>query len=132
MCLYTNEKEPRVAQEDINVYKVLLILKDGSLKSPYHQSFGNWNFNELYINSQSEDISQIFELMEIGPGFFHSYLTEEACNEMVGKIRRQIDRYKSSQKVKIFRAIIPKGTSFYVGQRSDICSKAIIIKDDFT
>lgn len=132
MCLYTKQNNPNIAQDDIIVCKVMLVWKDGSIHSPYQQLSTNWELNELYINSQEISTREYWGWIELSKGFYHSYQNELACQDLVNYLNRKIKRTNNSHEVKIYKAIIPKGTEYYIGQRSDFCSRAIIIKDDFT
>lgn len=131
MCLYTEQKEAKIAQDDIIACKVLLVYPDGSLHSPYQRS-NDWKLDELYINSESIEVKEYWGYLEYGKGFYHSYQNELACKDLVNYFERKIDRIKYDYEVRIYKVIIPKGTEYFIGQRSDICSRAIIIKDDFT
>lgn len=132
MCLYTHQDSPNIAQENIVVCKVLVVWTDGSLHSPYQQLETNWEFDKIYINSEPIEYKEYWGYKEFGKGFYHSYQNELACKDLIKYFNRKKEKLKANYEIRIYKAIIPKGTEYYTGQRSDICSQAIIIKNDFT
>lgn len=124
MCLFTSQKEPLISDEDIKCYKIVKVTKDG-LFSPYR------NFtitpNIPMEDTSEEHMCELFGLMEITSGFFHSITTKEAVLKLEAELKRQTLKFKKKPEFKICEAIIPKGTPYYVGQRSDICSKTLVI-----
>jgi hypothetical protein len=131
MCLFTTQQEPLIAEEDIEVYK---ILRD-DLSSP-SQEF-KYEQNKLYSTEDEEkfidyiDIDISDELsnkkvtyLKISKGFFHSYMLKKySVNMMV------YFSYFDNTNRRLFKAIIPKGAKYYIGD-VDICSNKIIITSE--
>ena len=63
-------------------------------------------------------------MTEITSGFFHTFTTKERVLKEVKILQRKLPK---GTKLKVFKAVIPKGSAYYVEQRSDMCSKTLII-----
>lgn len=124
MCLevkkiYHRDGAPLVAEEDIIVYKVLYVSNDRErYYTPYRAMRIDFRRNraslprihrmiteEGYINSKK---------LFVGRGY-HSYLVEPLA------------RIRCFQNRQLFKAIIPKGASYYIGNMRDIVSDRLII-----
>lgn len=121
MCLFSSQKTPLIANEDILCYKILIPV-DGNFVTPYRDFI--FNINKIIQDKEEECIREIFGMTEVTSGFFHSFITKERVLEEIKILQRKLP---TGTKLKVFKAIIPKGYSYYVGQRSDMCSKALII-----
>lgn len=126
MCLYSESKDPKVAAEDIPVFKVLV--KVGKEYSAPYQNF-IYEPNKLYEDTSEEHIQELFGFYEVSQGYFHACLNEESASDLAKEYARCLRMRQVKYPIEIFNAIIPKGSSYYVGQRCDICSRSIIIKD---
>ena len=119
MCLYTNNKYPHIAEEDIVVYKIL----DEDLRSPY-QDF-QYELNKEYINEDEKGVSD-YSPFAIGSGYFHAFMDEENAK---GCIKSAIIWKKV--KLKLFKAIIPKGSQYYISvYKEQICGDRIKIIEE--
>jgi hypothetical protein len=78
----------------------------------------------LTVDSAEEHIGELFGVTEITSGFFHTLTTKEEVLKEIKTLQRKLPK---GSKLKVFKAIIPKGCEYYVGQRSDMCSKALMI-----
>ena len=119
MCLYTNNKYPYTAEEDIVVYKIL----DENLRSPY-QDF-QYELNKEYIQEEKKEIINYFPIA-IGFGYFHAFRTRELA----------IDKIKSIYiwkrvGLKLFKAVILKGSNYYIDMHNEqICGDRIKIIEE--
>lgn len=121
MCLYAKQRTPLIADKNILCYKILISIGD-KLITPYRDFI--FNINVLVKDEAEEHISEIFGMHEITSGFFHTLSTKESVLKEIKSLQRRLPK---GTKLKVFKAIIPKGSAYYVGQRSDMCSKALII-----
>lgn len=115
------DKTPKVAEEDIIIYKVL-IEKDGKLVTPFY--YMEYELNKLYINPEKikfTDWKNVYFF--IGEGFYHSF----SMLELAKRSCVVFDLYKV--KYRIFKGIIPKGTEYYqdCGLSKNYASKAIML-----
>ena len=123
MCLYSKQKTPLIADVDIICYKILIPI-DGKFVTPYRDFC--FDINVLVQDEAEEHISEIFGMTEISSGFFHTFNSKEGIIEEIKTLQRKLPK---GTKLKVFKAVIPKGSTYYVGQRSDMCSKALIIME---
>ena len=123
MCLYSKQKVPLIADKDIECYKILIPV-DGKLITPYRDFV--FSTNSIVEDEAEEHIDEIFGTTEISSGFFHSFRTKERVIEEIKILQRKLPK---STKLKVFKAIVPKCSAYYIGQRFDMCSKALIIKE---
>ena len=121
MCLYSNQTASLVADKDIVCFKILIPIDDKFI-TPYRDFI--FNTNVIIEDKAEEHICEIFGMTEVSSGFFHSFTTKERVLEEIKTLQRKLPK---GTKLKVFKAIIPKGSAYYVGQRSDICSKSLII-----
>lgn len=121
MCLFSEQKTPLVADKDIACYKILIPV-DGKFITPYRDFI--FSTNVVVKDEAEEHIGEIFGMIEITSGFFHSFIRKDRVLEEIKTLQRKLPK---GTKLKVFKAIIPKGSAYYVGQRSDICSKALMI-----
>lgn len=130
MCLYTKQEAPKVATEDIECYKVLK-KEDGKWVTPYRGY--PVKFNEV-MEAEGQKIDGMFAFgrhYEISMGYFH------ASKDSLGiyQVYKSIEVYCSREHIKepelkTFKAIIPKGSNYYIGVRGDICSDKLIITEE--
>lgn len=121
MCLFSNQKVPLIADKDIICYKILIPIGDKFI-TPYRDFI--FSTNTIIEDRAEEHISEIFGVTEVTSGFFHTLSTKERVIEEVKTLQRKLPK---GTRLKVFKAIIPKGTTYYVGQRSDMCSKSLIV-----
>lgn len=114
MCLFKTHDEPKIAQDDIEVWKVLT---DKGLSPyldyPYHPGM-NKPLEHSVIPITQEEINE-----EINGGYLHAYRNKEKAefhatmfNRIFGVIGYVVQRM-----------LIPKGTAYYEGNDEDICSE---------
>lgn len=110
-----------MADKDIVCYKILIPV-DGKFITPYRDFI--FSTNVVVKDEAEEHIGEIFGMTEVSSGFFHTFTTKERVLEEIKTLQGKLPK---GTKLKVFKAIIPKGSAYYVGQRSDMCSKALII-----
>ena len=119
MCLYTNNKYPHIAEEDIVVYKIL----DENLRSPY-QDF-QYELNKEYINEDEKGVSD-YSPFAIDSGYFHAFRTRELARDKI----RSIYIWKRVG-LKLFKAVILKGSNYYIDMHNEqICGDRIKIIEE--
>lgn len=129
MCLKVKEKF--IAEKDILVYKLGYVSQKS--KNVYISLYrGAWiPFNELYRDPLyypvrlGNKICYINETPYIFEGFLHACTNVEKANKIIEDEFLRFDGDPIG--VKIFKAIIPKGSVGYYGENEDICSNKIII-----
>lgn len=121
MCLFSKQKTPLISDKDLECYKILIPIGD-KLITPYRDFI--FSTNTIVQDTAIEHIGELFGMVEITSGFFHTFITKDRVLEEIKKLQRILPK---GTKLKVFKAIIPKGSAYYVGQRSDMCSKALMI-----
>ncbi len=114
MCLLSINRVPSIAREDMYVFKVV-----NEVRERYYTPY---IFKEVPANGKLKAEGRIMRrrasiFYAIDGGMIHSYLTREAAKSICWRSDRR----------KVFEAIIPKGTKYYMGMNSDICSKELNI-----
>lgn len=121
MCLYTEQIKPKVAEKDIVVYKVL----NHNMLSPYYGL--SYPLNRkitsklLCYDHEWSPRTPIFNIEE----GLHAYTKRRVA------YARQHDLNiltKESVVYSVYKAIIPKGSKYYIGLDNDIASDALIVK----
>ena len=137
MCLIINKEKhpfnkitwrfgPIIAEEDIEVFKILKASDDGkSVKTPYTDSIIDFNEQGVctmpMINEGDFYKCKIFGIKSIGA--YHSWTTEyDAKRDYVFLLI-----YNNPN---IYKAVIPRGSLVYYGLTGDICSNQLIIKQE--
>jgi hypothetical protein len=121
MCLYSLQKSPLKAERDIECYKILIVLEDKYI-TPYRDFI--FELNKPIVEDNEKVSTEIFGLTEIGQGFFHAFTSKDRVIEEIEILRRKCPK---GTKLKVFNAIIPKDSEYYVGQRSDICGTSLMV-----
>ena len=124
MCLVSEEKDPFIAEEDIQCYKIF-IPKDGFYITPYREF-------SMLTNIEIEDFAEehfthVFGVTLVESGYFHCCLNQRGINKIIKDLKKKAPK---GTIVKVLKTIIPKGTKYYLGQHDDICSKKLIIYED--
>ena len=119
MCLIKTHNEPKISQDDIEVWKVLT---DEGL-SP----FQDYRYH-LGINKPAEQRAIPVEQPLIDVGYLHAYRNKEDAelcattfNHIFGVIGYVVQRM-----------IIPKGTVYYEGYSGDICAECLYWPEEET
>lgn len=126
MCLYSREPVHRIALKNIECFKVLK-KENGQWITPF------WDFpisfnKEIKTEIPNTPVKEIFGRYEISEGYFHVCETENSAKSIKANIEVAYSREKMKcPELKIFKAIIPKDSLYYVGVRDDYCSDKLII-----
>jgi hypothetical protein len=124
MCLFTADREPKIAQEDITVYKVMRVSKVDKYAygiPPYQDLYTyrpGLNIPSFKAETPAPKESQYW--YSVGKGYLHAYadirpavIKAEALNS---------HRYYS---MSVNKMHIPAGTAYYLGNDHDIASEAL-------
>ncbi len=114
-----NNIKPRIAEEDIRVFKAVYLNEDGKTWRGLYQENYTAPLNTL-ITAEGEEGIRVSDYgwISIDSGFFHSCadINSIRCNLCYGCI--------------VVEAIIPKGSVYYRSKvGNDFCSKQIIVTD---
>ena len=114
-----NNIKPRIAEEDIRVFKAVYLNEDGKTWRGLYQDKYTAPLNTILTAEGWEDIDvSDYDWIRIGGGFFHS------CAD-INSIKYNL-RYEWV----VVEAIIPKGSVYYRSKvGNDFCSKQIIVTD---
>lgn len=113
MCLIKTHNEPKIAQDNIEVWKVLT---DDGL-SPYL----NYPY-KIGMNKPTEQsvVPVPVEQSQITVGYLHAYRKKEKAELNAFKYTRII-----GVEHVVHRMLIPKGTVYYEGDDGDICAECL-------
>ena len=134
MCLFSKEEVPRIAQEDIECFKILQ-QKDGQWITPYRDYPVEFNKVLEAINnnefSKTHKYPTYIDYYAISEGYFHVCDSEKSTRKHAEEIKIAYTRNKHKcPPLTGFKAIIPKGSEYYIGVHGDLCSdKLIILKE---
>ena len=111
--------QPFVAQEDLVVTKVLKACKIG-YKTPYKGKkisfiFGRYRYHKVKFRLEVISYFHMSDIYDVYEGI-HSCEDEPL--------------YILCENPRVFKAVIPKGTPFYIGTRNDVVSSKLIIYKD--
>lgn len=132
MCLYTNNRKPLTAEEDIICYKILVktknpfvyktpIIRTKVIKIPFFKrTFKAKGDRRILFVALSNYIGT--GLYEVSEGFIHTY-------KEIKSAKHQINYKLYEDKCVIFKCIIPKGTCYYESN-NEYASEKIEILDE--
>lgn len=123
MCLYTYQRKAELALKDIVVYKVL----DKRLRSPVMYWY-KYILNIVHVSNMYHKLA--FNTYDKGPLFsvgegLHSFINKSAAHI---RCKQENEYNGKSRKFYIYKAIIPVGSYYYIGDDNDIVSDRLIIK----
>ena len=120
MCLIKTHNEPKIAQDDIEVWKVLT--DDGLspyLDYPYHPG----------MNKPVEQsvVPVPVDQSQINGGYLHAYRNKEKAEFNAAKCNYMFGSHTNLGPIEhvVHRMLIPKGTAYYEGINGDICSECL-------
>ena len=146
MCLYKTHKEPRIAQNDIEVWKMLTSEGLSPFQNyPYHPG----------MNKPLKQKEIPLEQMHINDGYLHAYRDKETAESMMRSHAYFQQLHLTYQPYQIAgnnivvdfeadtnasepagyvvqRMIIPKGTVYYEGYSGDICAECLYWPEEET
>lgn len=116
MCIIVT-KSPKIAKEDIIAYKVLEIRSNDFLCTPFQ--YMSIEFNKLYTDARQEQEQECFG--QITFGVYHLFSSiEDAILFKEYAQNAYATKYNKSVFI-VVKAIIPKGTKYYVGKSEIGC-----------
>lgn len=125
MCLFKTHDEPRIAQNDIEVWKVL---------TPKGLSpFQGYQYHPGMNKPSVLKIKPVpVEQQEIDSGYLHAFRSKEKAD---GYTKLQL--YKNAQyyiyeEYVVQRMLIPAGTIYYEGVNDDICAERLYWPEEGT
>ena len=146
MCLYKTHNEPKVAQNDIEVWKMLTSEGLSPFQNyPYHPG----------MNKPLKQKEIPLEQMHINDGYLHAYRDKEtaesmmrahayfqqlhlvyqpyeiAGNNIVIDFETDTEAFEPAGYM-VQRMIIPKGTVYYEGYSGDICAECLYWPEEET
>lgn len=120
MCLIKTHDEPKIAQDDIEVWKVLT--DDGLsayLYYPYHPG----------MNKPVEQsvVPVPVEQSQIDVGYLHAYRKKETAEFNAARFNYMFGSHTNLEPIEhvVHRMLIPKGTVYYEGDDGDICAECL-------
>lgn len=127
MCLLSKSKNPLVADEDFDVWKVVRFSKQApaTWKGAYNFSSMHFPFDEELQEGPFEinESNGAEGMYEIHGGCFHSVMLD--CIAVATGILRVFNEHSSGNYI-MCKCTIPKGTEYYAGGGM-IASKSIIV-----
>lgn len=115
MCLFKTHEEPKIAQDDIEVWKILTY--EGL--SPYQDYQYQIGMNKPAEHSVIP-VPVPVDQSQINGGYLHAYRKKEKAELNAFKYTRII----GAEHV-VHRMLIPKGTAYYEGDDGDICAECL-------
>ena len=138
MCLFTEDRKARIAEEDIECYKLLVYLPlTNKYVSPY-QSYFEWDVNNRKAVTNKEKTSKmpavVSGVYEIEGGVFHTF---KKVDPVAKFIFEREDSVKPKLRYALALCVIPKGSKYYSGWtrsrqspwEESYASKKLIIKE---
>lgn len=146
MCLYKTHNEPKVAQNDIEVWKMLTSEGLSPFQNyPYHPG----------MNKPLKQKEIPLEQMHINDGYLHAYRDKETAESMMDahayfqQLHLVYQPYQIAGNnividfetdtnafepvgYMVQRMIIPKGTAYYEGYSGDICAECLYWPEEET
>lgn len=121
MCLFKTHDEPRIAQNDIEVWKIL---------TPKGMSpFQGYQYHPGMNKPSVLKIKPVpVEQQEIDSGYLHAFRSKEKADKIVisHALCEDLEYYVAQ------RMLIPKGTIYYEGANDDICAERLYWPEDET
>ena len=124
MCLRTNTKNIRVAKEDHIFYKVLIVMPDGTLRTPH--TLKSVELGTL-IEEKDQDNFHFMDMVhfyEISEGGIHLFVDKEDADFEA----ERMNKYYHDADLKVFEAIVPKGTKYVKGEYGYELIKTVAVK----
>ena len=134
MCLITDRNIPLVAEEDIEVYKVMQVMTDktGSpfgvppYRTLYHYHPGKNQSSEHDITMYGNEpikTSSSGKYYGVEAGYLHAYVNRYAAGFLHAEL---LVKSGGTTTIKIVKMTIPKGTKYFLGNDNDIASEVLV------
>ena len=123
MCLYIRKDRfsYNFAEQDIIIYKVLVCINE-QLFTPFQCT--QVDINKLLSSTTPEIIEETKNYYVIGSGFIHSYTNYRDAVDYATMANCTL----KNMNYFVYKAIIPKGVKYIIGENGQICSKCIKFK----
>ena len=121
MCLKKTHDEPKIAQDDIEVWKVLTLWGESPFKGYQYQPGMN-------KPSCAETTPVPREQREINGGYLHAFRKKEKAKQYADTLQDYYDSFNDYYLV--YRMLIPRGSIYYEGEDGDICSERLYWPDE--
>ena len=125
MCLFSKDKEARIAHEDIAVYKVMRVSTvDGAVYGvpPFQHEYTYYpGLNVPRHKDETLKETRSFDRWySVGEGYLHAYTDSEAAVMAIKSLQ-----ISSLSPVSVVKMYIPAGTPYYLGALHDIAAAAL-------
>jgi hypothetical protein len=125
MCLYTDKAKPFVSGKDIEVYKAVIVNRDGKTwRGPYYSEKSFPFDTEITEISKPETVKLSSYSSEylIAGGWFH-------CVDNIEDGKRMIRNHNPYVNINLCKAVIPKGTEYHMDIHCKGCmaTKTIVV-----
>ena len=132
MCLIKTHKEPRIARDDIEVWKVLT----PKGLSPFQGYQYHPGMNKPAC---AKTVPVPAEQQEINGGYLHAFRSKEKAEgyTQLRSFKRVVNTgvtitWENFEDYVVQRMLIPKGSVYYEGEDDDICSSALYWPEEGT
>ena len=119
MCLFKTHNEPKIAQNDIEVWKVLTPIG----LSPFQNHQYHPGMNKPAC---AKTVPVPVEQKYINGGYLHAYISREKAEDHTVLLREIFEDYM------VQRMLIPKGSIYYEGTNDDICAERLYWPEEGT
>lgn len=125
MCLFKTHDEPRIAQNDIEVWKVLTPKGLSPFQGyQYHPGMNK----PAVLKVKPVPVTQ----QEISGGYLHAFRSKEKAEGYTKLQSYKNVQYYIYEEHAVQRMIIPKGTIYYEGANDDICAERLYWPEEGT
>lgn len=124
MCLFTTDREPKIAQEDITVYKVMRVSKVGKYAygiPPYQDLYTyRAGLNIPSFKAETPAPKEYQYWYSVGKGYLHAY-----ADIMPAAIKAKKLNSQGYYSMSVNEMRIPAGTPYYLGVGHEIAAAAL-------
>lgn len=125
MCLIKTHNEPRIAQNDIEVWKVLTPKGLSPFRGyQYHQGMNK----PAVLKVKPVPVTQ----QEINGGYLHAFRSKEKAEGYTKVQSYKNVQYYIYEEYVVQRMLIPKGSVYYEGADDDICAERLYWPEEGT
>lgn len=142
MCLYTKTNEPKIAEQDITCYKVMMVMET-PIKDVYRTPFQDKivsidviNGNKPYVancKGTAKRVVNSWKEYSIDEGFIHTIRDLDDAKWLYKHIN---EYWVTSNTPVLFSCKIPKGTKYFEGHDSNLksgfSSEQIVFQEKLT